>query len=261
MSSVESTSDLGRLLAFALDVTAIPGDAGASADYARLLERYREDAAFRALFDSVLEGAGCAVAAAHGDVGLVLRTQLDGPWAWPARAADLPWSRNFEDPHQRAARALVVIGLLAYVAPSAADLEDILADADLQLPAVGVRELETYIRDFCTQHEARSTDPEADACARPLWWHWLQLPSDAPTQRRISRQTTVFIVHDVLSFLQGTGWLIETTAGRAADRRYRPRRRLIHHYRDLLLDDVYLALRRFADERRAGKPADDGRGP
>ncbi len=257
MTPPESTSDLGRLLAFALDVEATPGSSGASADYARLVDRYREDALFRVLFDSVLEGAGCQVVAASNDVGLVIQTQPDGPWAWPARSADLPWNK-FDDSqqHLRAARALVVVALLAYVAPSAADLDDLLADAELQVQAVGVRELETFIRDFCAEHEARTPDPVTDDSSRPLWWHWLQLPPDAPTTKRISRQTTTFIVHEVLSFLHSRGWLVDTTANRAAaDKRYRPRRRLLHHYRDLLLDDVYTALRRYAEEQRAAPAA------
>lgn len=256
MSTPESTSDLGKLLAFALDISATPGSSGASADYARLVQRYRADAPFRVLFDSILEGAGCRVAVADEVVGLVIQTQADGPWAWPTRSADLPWNKGFDDPHLRATRALVVIALLAYVAPSAADLDDILADSDLQIPAVGVRELETFIRDFCAEHEARNTDPIADSSERPLWWHWQQLPADAPTAKRISRQTTTFIVHDVLSFLHWTGWLIDTMPNRsAAEKRYRPRRRLLHHYRDLLLDDVYSSLRQYA-ERKGNVPSE-----
>lgn len=254
MTAIEGTSDVGRLLAFALDVTAIPGASGASADYTRLVDRYREDAAFRSLFDSVIEGAGCEVAAAESSIGLVLRTRPDGPWAWPARTADLPWNKSFEDPHLRAARALVVLAILAYVAPSAADMDDILGDPAVVLPTIGVRDLEQFIRDFSAQHEARNTDPVADESTRPLWWHWMQLPAEAPTAKRISRRTTTYIVHDVLSFLAQTGWLIDTTTNKAvADKRYRPRRRFLHHYRDLLLDDVFTALWRHAQEY--GRPA------
>src|SRR5262245_29063292 len=119
MSSPEIV-DVGRLLAFALDVTAAPGSGGAAADYARLVRRYIEDAPFRALFDGVLEGAGCEVTTAEPSIGLVVRTRPEGPWAWPMRSTDLPWNQSFERNHERAARALVVIGLLAYVAPSAA---------------------------------------------------------------------------------------------------------------------------------------------
>jgi len=257
VTNVDATSDIGRLLAFALDVTSAPGGSGAGGDYARLVERYREDAAFRAMFDSVLEGAGCEVAAADSSVGLVIRTRADGPWAWPARSVDLPWNRSFEEPQPRAARALVVLALLAFVAPSAADMDDLLSDPAIVLPPIGVRELEQFIRDFCAQHEARSSDPAGDESTRPLWWHWMQLPTDAPTAKRISRSTTTYIVHDVLSFLQSAGWLIDTTPNRAsADKRYRPRRRLLHHYRDLLVDDVFTALRRYAQERSLA-PADE----
>jgi hypothetical protein len=251
VSEGEESVEVGRLMAFALDVMASPGSSGLAAEYARLVERYMEDAGFRALFDGVLEGAGCQVASADRTVGVVLRTRPDGPWAWPARSADLPWNGSFEEPSQRAARALVVIGLLAYVAPSAADLDDVLSEADIVLPAVGVRELERFIRDFCEQCEAGTPDPAGDADTRPLWWHWLQVPGEAPTASRISRGTTSYIVYDVLSFLHDAGWLIELSANRAADKRYRPRRRLIHHYRDLLLDDAFAALQRHAGNTRS----------
>ena len=253
MTPIEAGSDVGRLLAFALDVTASPGASGASADYARLVERYREDATFRSLFDSVIEGVGCEVTTADSGVGLVLRTRADGPWAWPARTADLPWNKSFEDPHLKAARALVVLAILAYVSPSAADLDDILGDPAVLVTTIRVRDLEQFIRDFCAQHEARSTDPVADESTRPLWWHWMQLPAEAPTAKRISRRTTTYIVHDVLSFLALTGWLIDKTSSKAgADKVYQPRRRFLHHYRDLLLDEVFTALREHAQEQ--GRP-------
>lgn len=251
MSSADATVDVGRLLAFALDVAASPGSGGVPAEYGRLIQRYVEDAPFRTLFDGVVEGAGCEVTTADRNIGIVLRTRPDGPWAWPARSGDLPWNGSFEEPHQRAARALVAIALLAYVAPSAADLDDLLSDPDLVLTAVGVRELEQFIRDFCEQCETDAPDPTGDVESRPLWWHWLQVPAEAPTAKRISRGTTTYIVYDVLSFLHAESWLIDVSPNRAAaDKRYRPRHRLIHHYRDLLLDDVFSALRRHADNIR-----------
>jgi hypothetical protein len=266
MSTSDATVDVGRLLAFALDVTAVPAESGINADYGRLVQRYVEDAVFRALFNGVIEGAGCTVTTADRHIGIVLRTRPDGPWAWPARSADLPWSGKFEDAHQRAARALVVIALLAYVAPSAADLDELLADADAVVTTVGVRDLERFVRDFCEHCETTATDPGGVPEQRPLWWHWLQLPAEAPTSSRSSRGTTTYIVYDVLSFLQRAGWLIDTTSSRAAsDKRYRPRRRLLHHFRDLLLDEVFGALQRHASATRvaaavaepAGEPAEE----
>lgn len=55
--------DAGRLIAFATDVTAAPGDSGERAEYARLAGRYLSDAAFRMLVDDILEGVGCEVTA------------------------------------------------------------------------------------------------------------------------------------------------------------------------------------------------------
>ena len=171
MSRADPSVDVGRLLAFALDISASPVSGVGAADYACLIHRYLEDAPFRALFDGVVEGAGCEVASANRDIGLVLRTRPDGPWAWPARSSDSPWGK-FEDAHLRAARGLVVVALFAYLAPSAADLEDLLSDTESKVPPVGVRELEQFIRDFCTEQEVRSPDPFGTADARPLWWHW-----------------------------------------------------------------------------------------
>jgi hypothetical protein len=245
---VDATVDVGRLLSFAVDVTATPGSGGLPADYGRLVRRYLDDAAFRAMFDGIVEGVGCEVTTADPNIGIVLRTRPDGPWAWPARSSDLPWNKSFEEPKQRAARALVVLALLAYVAPAAADLDDLLSDPDVVLTTVAVRDLERFIRDFCEQCETNTPDPVGEIDTRPLWWHWVQMPAEAPTAKRISRGTTTYVVYDVLSFLHGAGWLIDATPNRAAvDKQYRPRRKLIHHYRDLLLDDVFTALRRHAD--------------
>ncbi len=241
---LDSTLDAGRLLTLALDVAASPGAGADGAEYTRLLRRYIDDAPFRALFDGVVEGTGCEVCAADATVGIVLRTRRDGPWAWPARGTDLPWNNSFEPPERRGARALVVIALLAFIAPSAADLDDLLSDSDVVVTAVSVRELEEFIRDFCEQRESTAAHPDSDERAKPLWWYWLQLPPDAPTSTRIARSTTTYIVANTLSFLQQEGWLVDTTPkGANADKRYRPRRRLIHHYRDLLLDEVFAALR------------------
>lgn len=246
--------DAGRLLTLALDVSASPGNAsgsGNAADYARLVDRYLADASFRLAFDGLLEGVGLSVATADPAVGVVVRAAEDSPWAWPRRSTDLPWNRAaFTSASERASRALVMVALLAYMAPSAADLDDLLSDPATVLTTVAVRDLEQFVRDFCEQREAESEDPSGEPDDRPLWWHWLQLPPDAPTAKRIARTTTTKVVYDVLSFLHEQGWLIDTTPAKGgADKRYRPRRRLLHHYRDLLLDPMFVALRRHAARR------------
>lgn len=252
MNSTDTAVDAGRLLAFALDITASPAGGVGAADYTRLVDRYREDAPFRVLFDGVIEGAGCEVATANHSVGIVLRTRPDGPWAWPAKSADLPWN-GFENMHLRAARALVVIALLAYLAPSGADLDDLLSDTEARLTPVSVRDLEQFVRDFCLQQESQAANPTGDENSRPLWWHWLQLPSEAPTAKRMARTTTSYVVHGVLSFLHGKGWLIDVTPKHSSeDKRYRPRRRLLYHFHDLLLDDLFRALREHAEAAYAG---------
>lgn len=252
MNSTDAPVDAGRLLAFALDITASPAGGVGAAEYMRLVDRYREDASFRVHFDGVIEGAGCEVATANHSVGVVLRTRPDGPWAWPAKSADLPWN-GFENTHLRAARALVIIALLAYLAPSGADLDDLLSDTEARLNPVGVRDLEQFVRDFCLQQESQSPNPTGDETSRPLWWHWLQLPAEAPTAKRMARTTTSYVVHGVLSFLHGKGWLIDVTPKLSSeDKRYRPRRRLLYHFHDLLLDSLFRALREHAEAAHAG---------
>jgi hypothetical protein len=243
--------DAGRLMAFACDETASPGSTGEAAEYTRLINRYLREATFRKLVDDVLEGVSCEVTDVTPHLGLVLRSHPDGPWCWPARQDDLPWNKtwakNENDSVMRSARMLVVPALLAYLAPSAADYDDLLADPTLILPSVPVRELERFIRDFAHQREAESPDPAGEE--RPIWWHWLQLSGETPTAERISRVSTTYVVYDVLKFLHTRGLLKKTSGTSAVDSVYTPRRRLLAHYRDLLVDDLFTSLRRFASER------------
>jgi hypothetical protein len=236
--------DAGKLVAFAVDVTATPGGSGEAAEYARLVDRYLADASFRRLVDDILEGVGCEVTDATLHAGLIVRSQLGGPWCWPARGADLPWNKSFLDLEERAARMIVVPALLAYVAPAAADFDDLLSDPTVVPATVSVRDLERFIRDFAQQHEAESPDPAGEE--RPAWWYWLQPSEDTSGRKRISRKTTTYLTYDVLQFLHRQGLLVKTTGTSAADAVYRPRRRLLAHYRDLLIDDLFTALRDFA---------------
>ena len=98
------------------------------------MQRYLGEARFRREFDDVVEGIACEVADASVSTGIVLRTHPDGPWAWPRRSTDLPWAKKFLSPEERLARAVVVVALLAFVAPSAADLDDLLADPGIAPP-------------------------------------------------------------------------------------------------------------------------------
>lgn len=252
MDAVEA----GRLIAFACDVSAVPGASGPSADYAGLTRRYLSDAVFQRLVDDIAEGVGCVVAHAGLHEGLVLRSEPDGPWCWPSKSADLPWNKTFKpgSSFERAARLLVLPALLAYVAPSAADLDDLLSDPAMIPPPVPVRDLEEFIRDFAHHKEAEESDPVGEE--RPLWWHWLQTASVTPTSERISRATSTYLVYDVLQFLHAAGLMVKTMGSSAKDAVYRPRRRMLYHYRDLLMDDVFAALREFASDR----PTPEGAG-
>jgi hypothetical protein len=242
--------DIGRLIAFATDATASPGSSGQAGEYARLIEKYLSDAAFRLLVDDVAEGAGCTVSHAAPREGLILRSQPDGPWAWPERSTDLPWNRSFsKSPNpavEKAARMLVIPALLAYISPSAADYDDQLADPTLSLPLVTVRELEVFIRDFAARQEAGSPDPSDEE--RPAWWHWLQSAGETATTERIGRSTTGYVVFDMLQYLSQIGLLIKVS-GSSHDTVYRPRRRILHHYRDMLLNELYAAISQYAEDQ------------
>jgi hypothetical protein len=256
--------DAGRLIAFATDVTATPGDSGERAEYARLAGRYLSDAAFRMLVDDILEGVGCEVTDADARAGLVLRSRPDGPWAWPAQSGDLPWNKKALTQGERACRMLVIPALLAFIAPSAADYDDLASDPTLRPPDVAVRDLERFIRDFAGQREADS--PEPPGGDPPVWWHWLQLQQEAPTpgQQRTSRSDATYLVYEVLEFLHRQHLLIKVRDAPARDCVYRPRRRILAHYRDLLVDDLFASLRQFAGEqgtRHRSSPAADDMAP
>ncbi len=254
--------DAGKLIAFACDLTATPGASGESAEYRRLVERYLAEAVFRMLVDDIAEGVGCEVVHVSPREGLVLRSQPDGPWAWPAHASDLPWNKRFSassstSAFDRAARMLVIPALLAFIAPSAADYDDLLSDPTLLPSPVTVRELENFIREFAAHRERDHPDPTGEE--RSLWWHWLQAASETPTVARIGRSASSYPVFDVLQYLSQLGLLIKLS-GSAEDTAYRPRRRLLHHYRDLLINDLFANLREFAvsEPNATSNPVDGG---
>jgi hypothetical protein len=246
--------EAGRLIAFALDRGVVPGKSGQGAEYAGLIKRYNADVPFHRLVDDILEGAGCEVAYA-GPEGVVIRSDPDGPWAFPAGAEDLPWNRKKFKSNaaaERAARMTVVPALLAYIAPSSADFDDLLQDHSKLPPAVSVRDLELFIREFALQLE--SGHGESLGEERPMWWHWVQSSSDIPTPKRVSPNAMLFLVNDVLSFLHGEGLLVKTSGTNAGTMVYRPRRRILYHYRDLLVDDLFASLQEFAEHRPAPQP-------
>lgn len=237
----------GRLVAFALDNSAVPGNSGSAGEYRTLVDAYVSDAVFRRLVDDVLEGASCTVIHADRNLGMLLDTEPDGPWAWPRRAADLPWNKNFSHPSARSARLLVPVALLAYIAPSAADFDDLLTDPLALSGTFTAAQLEGFIRDFAQRKEADTHDPAGGEA--PAWWHWLQLPAAAPTDQRASRQTTVYLVHEVLSFLHTQGLLAKTSGFTVRDTVYRPRRRFIARCRTLLADELLQQLQEHAARR------------
>jgi len=55
----------------------------------------------------------------------------------------------------------------------------------------------------------------------------------------------------MLEFLHKQHLLIKVRDAPARESVYRPRRRILAHYRDLLVDDLFASLRQFAGEREA----------
>jgi hypothetical protein len=237
--------DAGKLIAFVTDPSLSPGGSGTSAEYRQLVTRYLAEADFRRTVDDILEGAGAVVTDAAEDLGLVVCVDQESPWCWPARSAQLPWNREGLSADERAPRMIVIPALLAYLAPSAADFEDRLTPEDVRV--VSVRELDQFIRDFAEHQEYNQPDPVGPN--KPIWWYWRQRSADAAVSDRIQRTTTTYWVHDVLQFLHGLRLLTQTSGSSAANAVYRPRRRLLAHYRDLLVDDLYEALHQFATSR------------
>ncbi|MFB6676444.1 hypothetical protein ACFCWG_29280 [Streptomyces sp. NPDC056390] len=240
-------TDAGRLIAFALDVTAEPGNSGQAGDYRNLLDRYRTDASFRRLVDDILEGAGCFVAMADPHRGLLLDTDPGGPWAWPQRTADLPWNKNFENASARAMRLLVPVALLAYVAPSAADFDELLSDPAAVTTTCTATQLAQFITDYARHKESEAMDPAEGEV--PLWWHWLQLPAHVPTAKRAGRRSAEYLVHEVLAFLHGQRLVVKSGGTTVRDSIYRPRRLFLARCRAMLADDLLGDLQAYAAKR------------
>jgi hypothetical protein len=244
--------DAGRLLGHALNPSATPGSGGKAADYGRLVDRYLGDETFRMLFDDILEGVACSVAHASPETGVVLLAEPDSPWCWPTRSADLPWhNKLLKDDQQRAARILVIPALLAYVAPTAADLEDFLTDPTLLLPQVPVTDLENFIREAALDLERAHGNPEGEE--RPMWWHWVQRAQDKSAG---PRSTSTYVVADVLDFLHEKQLMVRCDAKPLHETTFRPRRRLLAHYRDLMVDELFRDLQDLAAAYERQTPTD-----
>lgn len=240
--------DAGRLFTLATQFAAVPRKTGQSAEYRRLVERYLNESVFRSLVDQIFEGAQCEVTHASTTEGLIVLVDPDSPWCWPTSAADLPWNKKLKGPRsqfERAARMLVIPALLAYIAPTSADLDDLLSDPTLVPPPVTVRDLEAFIRSYAKEQEEQN--PHLPDGEYSLWWHWLQC-SPENTGGHIGRTTTGFIVHEVLQFLRDLG-LLSKSHGSSLSASYQVRRGLLFHYRDLLIDELLTSLRASAATR------------
>ncbi len=242
---MNDATDIGRLLTFALDVTATPADTGERAEYRRLLDRYRTEPEFRYAVDDLLDGADCEVTEASERVGLVVHARAGSAWAWPQKSADLAWNQ-FDKRHEKALRLYVLTALLARPFPTGIDIESALDDNSFAPVPISVTELEQFIRSFCEEERDRNPVIPADLAEddRPLWWWWCHINATQPTDVRASRGTTGYIVYHTLKALADVGLLTDATPEATAGRKqYRFKRRLLLQYRDFLLDPLFTALR------------------
>lgn len=197
MLAATDHTDLGSLLAFALQPTLRPGR---SPEYRRVLGRYRLEPEFRAATDAVLHGLG-AKALSDGDFGLVLGVEPESPFAF--RFADLPYTATREG---RLVAALVTVGLAAWAFPVPADLED------PRPRHVHDVEFETWLRAGCERlrHRDDAGEPIPEEGLDEAWRVYLAMPITMVGQAgrgagRLSPKCTLYWVRSVLNWLAEQG--------------------------------------------------------
>jgi len=160
------------------------------ADYRRLIDRYLDEADFRALTRSVAEGLGLTVLdiGAHG---LVLAPSMNSAFSLPA--SDFRSPSGYAD--DRLLDGLVQIAIATTVFPRARDLED---DPDLARSPVTVSEVSTQLKSLCAalSHANRDTpDPEASEEATGLYEAWRVYQRRLEGASRSRRSTKRIIEH------------------------------------------------------------------
>lgn len=190
-------TDLGTLLAFALQPTQRPGR---SPEYRRILGRYRTEADFRTATDAVLHGLG-AIALADGEFGLILGVDAESPLAF--RFSDMPHTTTREG---RLLAGLVIVGLAAWAFPSPADLDE---ERVRRVPEI---EFETWFRQICDRLKVRDAAGEVipEEGLDQAWRVYAALPSTLVGDRgrgsgRLSPKCSLYWVRTTLSWLEGQG--------------------------------------------------------
>ncbi|MFC1421109.1 hypothetical protein [Streptacidiphilus cavernicola] len=187
--------DLGTLIGFALQPTQRPGR---SAEYRRLLGRYRAEPDFRTATDAVLHGLSCR-ALSDGDFGLVLGVEPESPFAF--RVADMP---NAGSRNNRLLAGLLLVGVAAYAYPSPAELDE---DRIRRVPDT---EFEQWMRSMCERLQATDAAGEVipEEGLDQAWRVYHEMPPSLVGERgrgsgRLSPKCTLYWVRNIL------GWLTE----------------------------------------------------
>ncbi len=202
MLSGNDYTDVGTLIGFAIQPTKRLSDP----DYRRTLARYRSEVSFREAVDGILEGLSMLVLSA-GDYGLILGARTESPFAF--RAGDM--SRS-QEPQHRLLNGLVLAGLAAFAFPSAEELEED------RVRQVNEAELEQWLRVICRRLQGKEAAGEVipEEGLDHAWRIFDQLQTDSRSNRtagRLSLNSTLYWVHNVLSWLAENGMARPDTLG------------------------------------------------
>lgn len=251
--------EMGELLEFGLRPKM---RAGASGEYATLLNRYRDDVEFRHGFDALADGLGLRVLHA-GDLGLVLNTRRESVFAYRLSDEGATWTK--ED--ARLLRGLAHVGIAAYVYPHPDDLHD------PSVRYVDAMSVEAFIRRSCADLQARADEValgqadqvvnlalEAGLDATWSLWTTREAAEVGATGRgsgRILAKTTTYWVLRALKELTGNG--MARPIGKDIEGRFQLLERFRHQVGSAAAQEAYRALCVLRQAERDGvDPRDPG---
>ncbi len=200
LPDTQTLFDAGRLIQWALRPHARPAT---EEEYQRLIDRYRDQVAFRECVQAICSGLGIAVAAV-GQRGVVLVPDDDSAFAMTAE--DYRRSGTAED---RLIDGFILVGILATFYPRAQDLEE---DPLLVRPPVTVEEVDRTLRMICEYLEeaARAQpDPTVQEVTAGLDEAWRAYQNRVATKTtsdgRASAGTTLQMIRRAFGTLQQHG--------------------------------------------------------
>jgi hypothetical protein len=194
--SLEDVRGAAELVAFGLRSGARPTDGN---PYGQLLERYRTNAGFRDIVDTLASGLGLTVLGAPGRTGLVLSTQPGSVFA--VRMADL--RSTAMTPDEKLVAGLVLLGVAAYAFPRDVDLDT------TEVKTVEVAAMDRFIREAVVRVRTIEGDEDSvDGQARKAAEIYERMAPFKPKDRLPgpAKGCTQYAIAEVL------GWLVERGA-------------------------------------------------